>query len=251
MPRIVVISDIHGNLDALQAVWGDVRRRKADKILFLGDAVAFGPEPNETIEFLSDVVKPDLVLRGNTDRYLLESLWKKKEHNLQPAVAQSLEWTAGKLSKKSNEYLSKMADETRLEIDGLKLLLCHASPGSDEIGVKAGDNEHLSAAFESAKVDVVLCGHTHVPYRTRIAGTEAINVGSVGFPFDRDLRACYLSFFVGDGEIQELTFCKVSYPTDRTVAKMNETEMGGKSLFVHRLLTGTASEPKLAPEKQG
>ncbi len=242
--RYLLISDIHGNLNALKAVWSDITRRRTDHVLFLGDLVAFGPKPLKTVQFFKDNVDASVMLRGNTDRYLLERVWEKDDCDLPGPIQESLAWTAKKLGKRGLSFLENLTDETSITVEDVTLLLCHASPGSDELGITSDTVGSMTKAFKGVKADLVLCGHTHIPLRTSINGTDVINVGSVGFPFDRDLRACYLSFFVGDGQIRELTVARHSYPTPGTIRQLEETNMPSSNLFVHRLKTGTGDAPR-------
>lgn len=245
MPRVVVISDIHGNLNALKAVWSDITRRRTDHVLFLGDLVAFGPKPLETVQFFKENIDASVALRGNTDRYLIEKAWEKDDCDLPEPIQKSLAWTAKKLGKRGLTFLEGLTDETTFTVEDTKLFLCHASPGNDELGITTDAAGSMTKAFKGLKADLVLCGHTHIPLRTSINGTDVINVGSVGFPFDRDLRACYLSFFVGDGEVRELTVARPSYPTPSTIRQIEEAKMPSSELFTHRLKTGTGDAPRM------
>ncbi len=244
MPRVVVISDIHGNLNALKAVWSDITRRKTDHVLFLGDLVAFGPKPLKTVQFFKDNNDAAVMLRGNTARYLLDKTWTKDDCDLPKPIQESLAWTAKKLGKRGMSFLENLTDETTFSVEETKLLLCHASPGSDELGITEETAGSMTKAFKGVKADLVLCGHTHIPWRSSVNGTDVINVGSVGFPFDRDLRACYLSFFVGDGEIRELTIARHSYPTPGTIRELEDSKMPSSNLFIHRLKTATGDSPR-------
>ena len=246
MPRVVVISDIHGNLTALKAVWADASHRRADVVLFLGDLVAFGPEPKATLEYMRDEIAPAVALRGNTDRYLLDRVWEDADCCLPDWVQKSLKWSAKKIGKRGLKYLAELSEETAHSIEGLDTYLCHATPGNDELGVIAGKQHELGSVFSEVKADVVLCGHTHLPLRTAIDGTPVLNVGSVGFPYDRDPRACYVSFMVGGGALQELSFSRTSFNLYESIRKLEESGMPGADVMVHRLRTASNTRPKSA-----
>ncbi len=244
MPRVVVISDIHGNLTALKSAWADASHRRADVVLFLGDLVAFGPDPKAVIEFMRDEINPAVALRGNTDRYLLDKVWEDSDCTLPEWTQKSLAWTAKKLGKRGLKYLAELTDETDHEIDGLHTYLCHATPGNDELGVLAGKNHELGPIFEKVEADAIFCGHTHKPLRTRVAGKHVVNVGSVGFPFDRDPRSCWVSFIVGGGSLQEISFSRTSFNLYETIRNLEECEMPGANIMAHRLRTASSSLPK-------
>lgn len=243
MPQVLVISDIHGNLEALRAVWNDVSRRTIEHVLFLGDLVAFGPRPAETLAFLRDQVKPTVAVRGNTDRYILEKVWEKKKSSLDSEALAGLKWTAAQLSRDDMAYLDSLTSDTTYTVDDVRLFLCHAAPGNDEIGITADTARQSETGLDGVDANVLLCGHTHVPYRTRLDQLEVINVGSVGFPFDADVRACYLSFFIGDGALREVTFCRVSYNRGKTRGLLEAIDAPWARTSERRLATGRLAQP--------
>jgi putative phosphoesterase len=247
MAHVVVISDIHGNLAALEAVWKDISHRMPDHILFLGDAAAFGPEPEGVLALLRDEIQPAVALRGNTDRYLLEGVWKKDKSPLDATTVKSLAWTAERLGDDGLAYLDSLSGEQTYSVADVGLFLCHGAPGDDEQGINGDTLDDLKEKLGKVKGDLLLCGHTHLPYRARRTGREVINVGSVGYPFDGDQRACYLSFWVGDGRLQELNFCRVSYNRGRTIKQLAESTMPGKAIYIHRLEVARLESPRPEP----
>ncbi|MBN1945069.1 MAG: metallophosphoesterase family protein [Bradymonadales bacterium] len=245
MPRIAVFSDVHGNLPALEAITREIQRRKPDHLICLGDLVAFGPQPAETLSFLREEVKPTVVIKGNTDRWITQRVWEKGSA---PAVDQvfldSIAWTADRIGSEGIAYLDSLSDETTLDLGELEIHLCHGMPGDDEQGIKRGVIEQVADAVSKVKAQVVFCGHTHLPLRTRIGDREVLNVGSVGLPFDGDFRPCYLSCFIGHGALQEITFCRVSYSRAKTIDLLEHSDMPGSAVIIHRLQTATPSRPK-------
>jgi putative phosphoesterase len=247
MPHVVVLSDIHGNLQALQAVWREIQRRPPEQVLFLGDVVAFGPEPLEVIELLKDEIKPSVALRGNTDRYVLERAWESDDSDLEPDLLESLAWTAEAIGDDGLAYLDSLQGETRHELEDITALLTHASPGNDELGIRSGETHEAEAAFEALDgIDVVFSGHTHIPYRTAFHGIDVFNVGSVGLPFDGDFRASYLSFFIGERALQEVTWCRVPYRRGQTVEILRNSDNPFAEVIIYRLETAQMGRPKAA-----
>ncbi len=107
MATIIVISDIHGNLAALEAAWRDIRDRPYEALYCLGDLAAFGPRPEECIALLRDEIQPTATILGNTDRYILEQTWKKKgaaDDELQKGLA----WAREQLSDASLAWLKRV-----------------------------------------------------------------------------------------------------------------------------------------------
>ena len=247
MPKVVVMSDIHGNLTALKAVWEELQQRSPAHTIVLGDLVAFGPQPRETLEFLDSVVKPSLSIRGNTDRYILEEVWKDGEKSgLDEAVLQSLEWTADQIGDEGRAILESLSTDATYVVEDFNLYACHGTPDNDDLGIMAETAEELLPSLDSIEADALLCGHSHIPYRTCRGNLQVFNVGSVGLPFDRDFRSCYLSFLVGDGALREVTFCRVPYNLSRPIALLEQCDMPGSAIPIHRLRTSRMTEPKLS-----
>src|SRR5579859_3886540 len=151
MMRLAILSDIHGNLLALQAVLEDLKQAGgADKVWVLGDLVAFGPRPAECLQVIRDIPQVE-VIGGNTDRYVINGQFPgwlresrpKDEEQWRAAPAQMREWlahwagnitwTIGKLSFADYEYLSKLHHGLEVEIPGYGWAIgYHAVPGDDE-----------------------------------------------------------------------------------------------------------------------
>ena len=243
MPRVVVISDIHGNLPALEAIWRDISRRSTDHVVFLGDLVTHGPEPKETLEFLRDEIGPAVALRGKTDQYLLDKVWQKKQKSKLPQEElESYAWTAKKIGKNGLSYLESLGKDRVYELDGITASLGHSLPGDEEISIVPAKGADRSKLAE--KADVMLCGHTHVPKRTQRGTVEVIGVGSVGLPFDGDIRACYLSFFTGHSALQEVHFCRVSYNQQMTIDRLKKIDSSFALTTIYRLKTASNGVPR-------
>lgn len=245
MPRVVVISDVHGNLPALRAIWRDISRRSTEHVVFLGDLVAHGPEPRETLEFLRDEIGPAVALRGKTDQYLLDKVWqKKKKSKLPKDELESYAWTAKQLGKSGMDYLESLGEDQIYEVGGVITSLCHNSPDEEELSIVPVKTE-LPKSTSNQKADVMLCGYTHVPIRTRMGDLDVIGVGSVGLPFDGDVRACYLSFHTGHSALQEVHFCRVSYNQQTTVDRLAKIDLAFASATIYRLKTASDGVPRV------
>lgn len=169
--RIALLSDVHGNAHALEAVLADVGA--ADGYWFLGDLVAHGPRPAECVRRLREL--PGLVaVRGNTDRYTLTS-------PPDPVMVASFDWTRSSLSADDLTWLGSLPLEARPLDD---VLMVHASPGRDD---GPGLDPHtaaddLVAVFSGAGAGLVLVGHTHHPDERRLGDVRVVNPGSVSLP---------------------------------------------------------------------
>jgi putative phosphoesterase len=175
--RIAVISDIHGNLDALRAVLDDVRRRGCDVIADLGDIVSGPLWPAETAALLMHM--PAFTIRGNHERQLLDP-------DLD-AMGASDAYARRSLDAAQLEWIAALPATLRLDDE---VLLCHGTPDNDldyllervdDHGVRAAREDEVTARLGSTDAQVVLCGHSHVPRAVRLRdGRWCVNPGSVG-----------------------------------------------------------------------
>jgi predicted phosphodiesterase len=203
--KLAVLSDVHGNRIALEAVIVDARRCGIDSWWVLGDLAAVGPDPVATLEVLANL-DGAVVIRGNTDRYVVtgdrppphraDVVTDTRLLDVFTAVESSFSWTRGALA--SPGWLRWLADlpvEVRTDLpDGTRLLGVHAAPGRDEgPGITPGrPDAELSADLAGAAADIVVAGHTHRPTDRTVGGVRAVNPGSVSNPVTDDLRAGYV-----------------------------------------------------------
>jgi putative phosphoesterase len=178
--RLALISDVHGNLLALDAVLDELNEAGVDQIVCLGD-VAAGPEPRETIERLREIDCP--VVLGNWDTWLLEGV---PELPLQdgPKLRDQGEWSAAQLSDAEQGFLEGLPPQLELDLGGHAVLCVHGSPRSavEDIHATTSDSE-LAQMFNGTRPAVLAAGHTHVQLVRRHGSTLIVNPGSVGLPF--------------------------------------------------------------------
>jgi predicted phosphodiesterase len=173
--RIAVVSDIHGNLPALEAIVEDIERRGVDAVVNLGDSVSGPLLPLETARFL--MARDWIHLAGNHERLLLA----------EGPRGVSDEFARSQLTSAELEWLASLRPRLRIQP---ALLLCHGTPSSDseylletvEPGrVRAATPGEIGERLGEVEEDVVLCGHSHVPGARRApSGTLIVNPGSVG-----------------------------------------------------------------------
>jgi putative phosphoesterase len=178
--RVAVISDIHGNLPALEAVLSDVSGESVDLIVSCGD-VASGPLPVETLQVLRRL--PDArFVRGNADRALVAGFDGSQMPRL---TGPGSDWCSSQLSREDRDFLASFVETIVIEVDGLgRVLFCHGSPRSDEeIMTARTPDERLREFLAGVDADVVVCGHTHMPFDRMVDRVRVINPGSVGMPY--------------------------------------------------------------------
>jgi diadenosine tetraphosphatase ApaH/serine/threonine PP2A family protein phosphatase len=240
--RVAVISDIHGNLYALQAVLEAVEADAPDEVWSLGDVVGYGPRPNPCCALVEERTR--LGLAGNHDLGVLGSL-SMNEFSFD--AAHSARWTRTVLSNASRAYLEGLPSQAKA--DGAELF--HASP-RDPVWEYVLSVEAALDALHLTEAPVVLVGHSHVALAIQLdggslggglapAGFEAdlargrwvLNPGSVGQPRDGDPRAAYLLL---DFEARRAWFRRVPYPVERTQAEIRERKL--PDVLAERLARG-------------
>jgi predicted phosphodiesterase len=224
--KIALLSDIHGNLVALDAVLADARSQGVDQFWIIGDFSAIGPEPVAVLGRLADL-ESAVCIRGNTDRYLYtgeapppdltQVLARPELVPLYANIAASFAWTRGYVTAGSwLEWFERLPLDGRLTLpSGVRMLAVHASPGTDDgEGVHPGRSSgDLRALLGDADADVVFVGHTHEPMARRLENALLVNLGSVSNPKGRDVRASYV-VLAATASGTQLEFRRVAYDYD-------------------------------------
>ncbi len=178
--RIALLSDIHGNLVALETVLQELAQEPIDQIVCLGDVAALGPQPHEALDRLRRLGCP--VVLGNTDAWLLMPAGAKtSDSEILRAITA---WCAAQLTPEDRTYLQTFAPLLELPLDQERRLLCyHGSPHSfdDVIAATTPDTE-VQAMLAGYSATVLVGGHTHIQMLRRYQDAHLINVGSIGLP---------------------------------------------------------------------
>jgi putative phosphoesterase len=214
--RLAIVSDIHGNLTALDAVISDIERRAVERVIHGGDLALAGCQGAEVIDRLRELGWPGIV--GNTD----ELLWRPEEHTVQRRRAPKLHDLLRVLFEDYAPATWELVGRERVEwLRGLPrergeddLTLVHASPG-DLWRAPPPDAEEseLVSTYGACGTGIVVHGHIHRPYVRRIGDLVVANSGSVGSPFDGDPRASYLLIDAGEPQV-----VRVEYDVEREVS---------------------------------
>jgi putative phosphoesterase len=206
--KIVIISDIHGNFDALSAL-----RESYDELWVLGDLVNYGPEPEQVIEFVR--AKASIVVRGNHDH----SIGYNEDPRCSPRFREMAEatrrYTDSVLKFGFKHFLRNLPLFVETERRGTRFYLCHAVPSDPLFGYCEAESPLWVRELEDVTADVVLVGHTHVPAMRSFGSCVVVNPGSLGQPKTGSPEARYAVW--EDGKI-ELKSC--SYRAEAAVAKI-------------------------------
>ncbi|HOD67782.1 MAG TPA: metallophosphoesterase family protein [candidate division Zixibacteria bacterium] len=240
--RLALISDIHGNLEALTAVLRDIEDKGADEIACLGDVVGYGCDPQACLELVARTCRVKLL--GNHDA---AALGRTPIEGYNSTARITAEWTRTVLSDRDRACLESFTLQHR----ALGALLVHASPCRPDQWPYILAPDEAAEAFGAFTEPICFHGHTHIPaIFTEIPGAfparrvahdidpheesrYLINVGSVGQPRDRDPRACWTLYDAAEGAI---AFRRVAYDIARTQSKMSEAHL--PDTLVERLAAG-------------
>jgi len=235
--KVLLLGDVHANLPALEAVLAHAARRRPEAIWNVGDFVGYGAFPDEVVKRLRDADAVSIV--GNYDLKVLEL--RKRQKKLRKKRAEkwlAFKWAYESLSKKSRKFLRSLPQEVRLEAEGWRVLITHASPASNEEHLWPDTPaRRLRELAAVADADAVLCGHSHQAFARKVAGVWFINAGSVGRPDDGDPRASYAMLSITRRGIRT-THYRVAYDVARAVAAIREA--GLPEAFAEMLLQGRA-----------
>jgi predicted phosphodiesterase len=249
--RYLILSDIHANWEALQAVRAHVRRKRFDRVVFLGDAVGYGASPNRVLDWLRSQGDNLITVRGNHDR-VCAGLDSAEHFNRY--ARQAAEWTLNCLEERNLEFLKSFpGGPVELE-EGVAA--CHGSSVDEDAYIFSAYDAQL--AFAATPQSLILFGHTHVPslfmlredngkqtLKVRLLtgrrlvldldpeNRYLINPGSVGQPRDRDPRAGYA---ILDSSQRRIYLYRVTYRT--SVTRRRILNAGLPPVLGDRLLYG-------------
>jgi predicted phosphodiesterase len=242
--RIAVISDIHANIEALEAVIADIKKQNVDDTICLGDIVGYGANPNECIDLVKKTCS--LTLLGNHDAAAV-GLLSTQHFNIHAKIA--IEWTTGNLTPPSQAFLKSLP----LKENKATHTFVHATPYEPNMWYYITSLEE--AAFNFQFFETVFCfvGHTHIPIIIVLEAEKEvyvhqgehlpygelsnvrflINVGSVGQPRDRNSNSCY---GIIDTEAKTFSYQRIAYDVQKAQAKMRKIKM--PEFLINRLEEG-------------
>jgi putative phosphoesterase len=230
MHRIAIISDLHANLPALNAVLDDLDKKQPDAVFCLGDLVDFAPWPNEVIETIRQRRIPTIM--GNHDERIAfdHAILPLEKHTEEERAARvhAIEYTRRTISANNREYLSGLPRAMRISCGtgshSKKILLVHATAHSiDEYIYEDHPKTHLIKMLRKNNADVIIMGHTHLPYIRTFPGDKlALNTGSVGRSKEDRISAVYLMLTIAGSRIRP-EIVRVAYPVEETIEGILES----------------------------
>lgn len=230
MTRFAIISDIHGNLPALEAVLADIERQGVNEIYHLGDLVGYNPFPNETVALIASRGIPGL--RGNYDQAVLgqvaDPVGEFLNARITPMGLEIYHWTLQEVNDQTRKFLASLPQQMTVAKEGWRFRLTHGSPRHIKDYVRPSWPDEMFLELLAEVSEEVLCtGHTHIPLIRQFDRQWLLNPGSVGFPKDGNPLASYALVAVD----QELTIeiRRVEYDIERTVRAIGERGLPPKA----------------------
>jgi len=238
MEKIAIISDIHGNIPALDAVLADIAARRIKRIICLGDLVGKGPQSSMAIQMIQKYCEK--VIRGNWDDFFPK-----------PQMSETIKWHQGQLTKIQMSHLKELPFSIEFMMSGKLVRMFHASPRSVYERIQPWDSlERRLSMFENTEhteniegnraPDVVLYGDIHNAYQQNIKGKTLCNVGSVGNPLD----LTQASYAILEGEYNQrdngvfsIQLVRVPYDIDCSINIAKEMEMPELEEYIQELTT--------------
>ncbi len=228
--RVAVLSDIHGNLVALDACLADLASQgSADAIVAAGDLCLDGPKPKKVLQRLEELGAQ--CVRGNTDRYLTEG-----QHSGRTASETArLTWTRQELGERSLSWLAELPFALRIGEDDNQLLVVHANPKTDDEHLwPDADDATLESFIGDERATAIAFGHLHLPYVRIWRAKLLVNVASVGIPKDGDPRACYAIFTEQSGG-WEVKHRRVAFNVKKVATQLIDSGIPGSDELVATL----------------
>jgi len=229
--KIAILSDIHGNLPALEAVLDDIRKRKVDKLICLGDMIGKGPSSKEVIDLCK--AECDITVRGNWEGALSLSEWPLH-----------LQWCINDMNQHHIDFITSLPHSTEFYLGDMLVRLFHAHPKNFNRYFQDSPIEQRRELFDfndlseiKQLANVTIYGDIHTTYLQMIDGRYLINTGSVGCPYDVT-QASYLIIESGNtGKSFNTQFIRVAYDIEKAVTTAKEANIPYLEGYISELRT--------------
>ncbi len=237
--KVAVISDIHGNFQALESVVADIQMNNCEQVWCLGDIAMAGPQPRVVLDYFMSKGQDWTVIKGNTDKMITDFDLKMYDKMLGqfPVMANALLDDVDVIEKDKKDYMASLPERKSLFVEGVSVLLVHGSPRKINEDILPGMRiSEVQEIIEGETADLILCGHTHVPcgYQT-LSKQTVVNVGSVGRPMTGNPMANYviIDFSCGSFTVEHR---EVGYDYDLAASLVRARQFEGASELADQLI---------------
>jgi len=248
--KIAVISDIHGNMQALEAVLKDIEKEKCEKLFCLGDLAMSGPQPVETITFLKKMIDEGklISIQGNTDEMICCATPKQVEYlkEINPVMGYALENDQEIIPDELKKFLANLEKTKELEVLGVKIFLAHGSPRKNNENIMPDlPLNQVEEMIAGVDADIIFVGHTHIPcgYQTNTKQT-VVNTGSVGRPFTSNAKSCYALVDIFEDKTFEVEHRFVGYDNKKAAEILSKRTYEGADKLAKMLINPTERYPR-------
>jgi len=211
--KILIVSDLHANLEAVEALPKDF-----DRLWVLGDLVNYGPDPKEVVDFVRE--NASVVMRGNHDHAIGFDEDPRCSAPFRRMAEETRRYTRSVLGEEHRKYLRGLPLMATAAADGRRVLFCHATPSDPLFAYRPQDSDLWLTDEVDRAIHIELVGHTHVPFRRVLPERLIVNPGSVGQPKHGRAEACYALW--QDGKI---ALASAPYDFERTIDKLRDLRL--------------------------
>jgi protein phosphatase len=237
--RVLIISDLHANLEATRALPSNF-----DQLWVLGDLVNYGPNPAEVIDFVRE--RAAVVVRGNHDHSIGFNDDPRCSPRFRAMAEETRRYTHSVLNDEQQRYLHSLPLKATAAAGGMNFLMCHAVPSDPLFEYRREESPLWLADEVSSAVDIELVGHTHIPFR-RFLGTRAVvNPGRVGQPKHGRAEACYAIWQDG-----RLSLESAAYDIEETVDKLRRLSLSAAVFEDLAFVLRNGSSPSTSADSAG
>lgn len=220
--RLALLSDIHANIYALEAVLLDAQQRSPDHYAVLGDTIYFGLYPRETLEQL-EALDPLVFIKGNTDANIEDLSDIVTASTFERYLVDIAHFTYEALNEQQRQRIQLSPISVEKRIEGHRILFCHGSPYSftDSLLPDGKSARDVSEKIARERAELILCGHTHIPGDFLVSDHRVINPGGIGYSFNGDTRAHYAILDIREKH-SEVEFHQVVWDTHRYQRELSQ-----------------------------
>jgi protein phosphatase len=233
--KIAIISDIHGNLAALEAF----PEKSFDHLWCLGDLVDYGPRPRQVIQWIKH--HATVVIRGNHDQAVGFEVDPQCSRAYKHLASETMRYTRSVCTKGDFEFLRNLPVQNEIVVGTKRFYLVHAAPTDPLFGYLPQASHLWEKEVQWVKADILLVGHTHTPFIRQVGGCTIVNPGSLGQPKTGHPLACYAIWEDGDISLKEY-----SYPLEKTIRQIRRMPLSRQDIeeLAAVLETGGLSVPR-------
>ncbi len=241
--KVGIISDIHGNIKALEAVLQELKSKDIEKIIVLGDLIGGAPMSEEVVQKIMILQDKLIIVKGNRETHLIEGL-PKVVHDEKFEVTQEQKdahkYLGNELSDKSKQFIKNLPREIEFELEGKKIYVSHYpldQKGNFRKHIKKANIKENEEMFSGIDADIYLYGHTHVENYNRRNDKIYVNPGALGCPGKTDFAPYGILNIENDKVTYEQLYAK--YNVQEVIDYMKETQIPGYKGTL-RLFYGTS-----------